>query len=85
MQLFRELVNKIPWETALKDEGAEQSWQIFKETFLRAQKLFIPSCRQPGKEGKRLTWLTQDLLVKLKSKNRMEAGMGIPGGVEGYC
>ncbi|GAB0203436.1 hypothetical protein GRJ2_002809200 [Grus japonensis] len=35
-QLFKELVNRTPWETALRDKGAEQSWQIFKDAFHRA-------------------------------------------------
>ena len=26
--LFEELVNRTPWETALRDKGAEQSWQM---------------------------------------------------------
>jgi len=30
-QLFRESVNKPPWESVLKHKGVEQSWQIFKE------------------------------------------------------
>jgi len=29
-QLFKEKVSRIPWETVLKDRGAEQSW-LFKE------------------------------------------------------
>jgi len=40
-QLFRELVNKIPWETVLTGKGAEQSWQIFKEAFFRVHELSI--------------------------------------------
>ena len=43
-QLFKELVNRTPWETALRDKGAEQSWQIFKDTFHRMQELLIPRC-----------------------------------------
>lgn len=35
-QLFRELVNKVSWETALVVNGAQQNWQIFKEVFLRS-------------------------------------------------
>lgn len=35
--LLKELVNEIPWESVLKDTGADQSWQHFKATFLRAQ------------------------------------------------
>ncbi|PKU43319.1 hypothetical protein llap_6377 [Limosa lapponica baueri] len=34
-QFFKELVNRPPWETTLRDKGAEQSWQVFKDTFHR--------------------------------------------------
>jgi len=34
-QLFQELVSRTPWETVLRDRGAEQSWQIFKDAFHR--------------------------------------------------
>ncbi|KAK4827894.1 hypothetical protein QYF61_022317 [Mycteria americana] len=71
-QLFKELVNRTPWETALRDKGAEQSWQIFKDAFHRAQELLIPRCKKSGKEGKGLAWLSQDLLVKLKGKKEMQ-------------
>jgi len=47
--LFKELVNRSPWETALGDKGAEQSWQMFKDTFHRAQELSIPKCKKSGK------------------------------------
>ena len=57
-QLFKELVNRTPWETALGDKGAEQRWQIFKDTFLRAPELSVPRCRKSGKEGKRLAWMS---------------------------
>ena len=52
-------------------KGMEQSWQIFKEAFLRAQEVSIPKCSKSGKEGKRLAWLNWDLLVKLESKKKM--------------
>lgn len=70
-QLFRELLNKTPWESALKDKGAQQSWQIFKKAFLWAQELSIPRWRKSGKKGKKPAWLNQDLLVKLQSKKKM--------------
>ncbi|KFP56696.1 hypothetical protein N322_04880, partial [Cariama cristata] len=70
-QLFKELVNRTPWETALRDKGAEQSWQIFKEIFYRVQKLAIPRRKKSGRQGKRPSWLSQDLLVKLKAKKEM--------------
>ena len=31
-------------------KGAEQSWQILKEAFLRAQELSIPRCSKSWKE-----------------------------------
>ena len=55
-QLLKELVNRTPWETAVRDRGAEQSWQIFKDTFHRVQELSIPRCKKLGKEGKRPGW-----------------------------
>ncbi|KFM02772.1 hypothetical protein AS27_04311, partial [Aptenodytes forsteri] len=70
-QLFKDLVNRTPWETALRDKGAEQSWQIFKNVFHRAQVLLILSCKESGKEGKRPARMSQDLLVKLKGKKEM--------------
>jgi len=69
--LFKELVNKTPWETALRDKGTEKSWQIFKDTFHRAQELSIPRHKKSGKEGKRPAWPSRDLLVKLKGKTEM--------------
>ena len=71
LQLFKELSQWDPsWETALRDEGAEQSWQIFKDAFHRAQELLIPQCKKSRKEGKRPAWLSQDLLVKIKGKKK---------------
>lgn len=39
---------------------------IFEDAFHGAQELSIPRCKKSGKEGKWPTWLSQDLLVKLK-------------------
>jgi len=56
-QLFKELVNRTAWETALRDKRAKQSWQIFKDAFHTAQDLSIPRCKKSGKESKRPAWL----------------------------
>ena len=85
--LFQELVNRTPWETALRDKGAEQNWQIFKDAFHRAQELSIPRCKKSGKEGKRPAWISQDLLDFGQMKGQegnaqaVEAGTGILGRV----
>jgi len=48
-QLFRESANRSPWQLVFKDQGVEQSWQIFKEAFLRAQEFSVARCRKSGK------------------------------------
>ncbi|KAK4828824.1 hypothetical protein QYF61_000881 [Mycteria americana] len=70
-QLFKELVNRTPSETVLRDKGAEQICQIFKDAFYRVQDLSILKCKKSGKEGKRRACMSRDLLVKLKGKNEM--------------
>ncbi|KAM6317421.1 uncharacterized protein O3Q21_008449 [Podargus strigoides] len=87
-QLFKELVNRTPWETALKDKGAEQSWLIFKEAFHRAQELSIPRCKKLGKEGKRPAWLLRPAGQSKRqdgTPRAVEAGTGILGRVQGRC
>jgi len=67
-QLFKELVNRTPWETALRIKGAEQS---FKDAICKVQELSIPRCKKAGKKGKRPAWVSQELPVKLKGKTEM--------------
>ena len=40
-ELFRDLVNRTPFKSVLKDKEVEQSCQIFKEAFLQALELSI--------------------------------------------
>jgi len=56
--LFKELRSRTPWETVLRDRGAEKSWQIFKDAFHRAQELSVPRSNKSGKERKRPAWLS---------------------------
>ncbi|GAB0206529.1 hypothetical protein GRJ2_003118500 [Grus japonensis] len=70
-QSFKQLVDETLWETTLRDKGAEQSWRLFKDVFLRAQEFSVPMCKKSGKEGRRPAWLSKDLLVKLDCKKEM--------------
>ncbi|GAB0181507.1 hypothetical protein GRJ2_000616000 [Grus japonensis] len=45
-QLFKELVDGTPWEIALRDKRAEETWKLFKDIFLRAQELLISICKK---------------------------------------
>jgi len=50
-QLFRELISRTPWDMVLRDRGEEQSSQIFKDAFHRAQELSIPRRSIHGGQG----------------------------------
>lgn len=66
--MFKELADGILSETALRDKGAGESWQLFEDIFIRAQTLLIPVCKKPGKQRRRPALLSKDFLVKLKHK-----------------
>lgn len=53
--------------------GAKQNWQLFKVIFLIIQELSIPVCRKSSKAGQKLAKLSQDLLLKLRSKKEMHS------------
>lgn len=71
--LFKELVNEMPWETVLKDTGPDPSWQHSQAIFLRAQELTIMMCRKSCQAGKKIAWLSKDLLLKLRGKKKMHS------------
>ena len=50
--LLKELLSGIPWETVLKGMGTEQSWQLFKDTLLRVQRLSIPQQKKSSRGGR---------------------------------
>ena len=50
--LLKELLSGIPWETVLKGTGTEQSWQLLKDTLLRAQRLSIPQQKKLSRGGR---------------------------------
>jgi len=50
----------------MKGKGAQESWLIFKENFLRAQEQTILLYRKTNSSGRRPAWLSQELLNELK-------------------
>ena len=40
--LFRTMVERVPWEVVLESVGAQEAWEYFKETVLKVQDLTIP-------------------------------------------
>ncbi|TRZ06605.1 hypothetical protein HGM15179_020502, partial [Zosterops borbonicus] len=44
--LFRQLIQRVPWEAALKKKGAQERWAYFKTEILRAQEQTVPGCQK---------------------------------------
>ena len=51
LRLFKELLDEIPWEIVLWDTGTEKNWQLFKDTFLKAQELSISQHKNQAEEA----------------------------------
>ena len=69
--LFKRLVNKIPWEAALKEMGVQEGWTYFKSEVLNAQERAVPVCRKTSRRGRRPAWLNRDLWLHLMNKRRI--------------
>ncbi|NWZ98260.1 PO11 protein, partial [Nesospiza acunhae] len=69
--LFRRLLQRVPWEAALKNKGVQESWACLKTEILRAQEQTVPVCRKTSQRGKRPAWLGKEVLEKLRNKKRM--------------
>ncbi|PKU42878.1 adaptin ear-binding coat-associated protein 1 [Limosa lapponica baueri] len=69
--LFRRLLDKIPWEDTLKDTGVQEGWTYFRKEVLKAQEQAVPMCRKTSRRGRRPAWLNRDLLLDLKNKRRV--------------
>lgn len=42
--LFKRLVWRVSWETALKNKGVQEGWTYFKKEVLKAQEQTVPVC-----------------------------------------
>ncbi|KAK4813839.1 hypothetical protein QYF61_001937 [Mycteria americana] len=69
--LFRRLVNRVPWEAALKGKGVQEGWTFFKEEVLKAQERAVPRCRKTSQQGRRPAWLNRELWLELRKKRRV--------------
>ncbi|TRZ07325.1 hypothetical protein HGM15179_019139 [Zosterops borbonicus] len=69
--LFKRLIQRVPWEEALKNKGVQESWVLFKTEFLRAQEQTVPVCRKTSQRGKCPVWISKEVLDELRNKKRM--------------
>jgi len=44
LDLFRSLVDRVPWEDVLKGKGAQEGWTFFKKQILKVQEQTVPMC-----------------------------------------
>lgn len=44
-QHFKEVVNRTSWETALRDKGAEQRWQVFRDSIHKSARALDASVK----------------------------------------
>ena len=65
--LFRTMVERVPWEVVLESVGAQEGWEYFKETVLKVQDLTIPMSWKTSQWARRLGWLNRDLWLDLKN------------------
>ncbi|GAB0188477.1 hypothetical protein GRJ2_001313000 [Grus japonensis] len=72
--LFRDLLGRVPWDEALEERGAQESWLVFKDHLLQAQEQHIPTKRMSGKKARRPAWMNKELLDKLKHKKEAYRG-----------
>ncbi|KAK4823706.1 hypothetical protein QYF61_005772 [Mycteria americana] len=72
--LFRDLLDRVPWDKALEGRWAQGSCLIFKDHLLQTQERCIPTKRKSGKNTRRAAWMSKELLDKLKHKKEAYRG-----------
>lgn len=68
--LLKELVSKVPWESAFEGIWIHECWSLFKSQLLRAQEQANPKCCKSGKWSRSLAQLSRDLL-ELSQKRKV--------------
>jgi len=61
------LFHRVPRDKALEGRGDQDSWLIFKDHLLQAQKWCIPAKRKSGKNTRMPAWMNKMLLGKLRN------------------
>ncbi|KFV63182.1 Multiple PDZ domain protein, partial [Dryobates pubescens] len=51
-RLLKELNQKVPWETVLKNKGVQEGWTYFKKELLKTQEQAVPVCRKMSHWGR---------------------------------
>lgn len=73
LQAAQWIVSKASCKTAFEDNGVQQCWSFFKYYLLRGQAMEILKHHKSSRHGRRMVWLSRDLL-ELRQKKHMAAG-----------
>ncbi|KFP87718.1 hypothetical protein N310_01981, partial [Acanthisitta chloris] len=68
--LFKDLLDRVPWDEVLEGRGAQECWLIFKDQLLQAQDRCIQTWRKLRKNVRRPLWMNNEVLRKLKGKKK---------------
>ncbi|PKU48935.1 adaptin ear-binding coat-associated protein 1 [Limosa lapponica baueri] len=82
--LFKSLLDRVPWEAALKGKGVQEGWRFFREEVLKAQEQAVPVRSKVSRLGKRPAWLNkeisflsnlipEDIFIRLQSSDNLPA------------
>ncbi|KAK4831043.1 LOW QUALITY PROTEIN: hypothetical protein QYF61_014975 [Mycteria americana] len=74
VDLFQDLLGRVPSNKALEGRGAQESCLIFKDHLFQAQELSMPTSGKSGKNSRRPAWMNKELLAKLKHKKEAYGG-----------
>ncbi|PKU40554.1 rna-directed dna polymerase from mobile element jockey-like [Limosa lapponica baueri] len=69
--LFKSLLDRVPWEAALKGKGVQEGWTFFREEVLKAQQQAVPVRSKASRLGKRPAWLNKEIRSQLREKRRV--------------
>lgn len=69
--LFRDLIDRVPWDEVLKDKGVHEGRVFFKKENLKAWEQTIPTCWKMICQGRTPAELNRELLLEPWKKNSL--------------
>ena len=74
--LFRNPLERISWGQVLEGRGVQERCSVFKHLIFQAQSKSIHSSKKTSKEGRRLAWMSVEIMRKLQRGMCIGCGKG---------
>lgn len=72
-KLLGEVISSVPWESALvAGSGVYESWSLFKNHSLKAQKQVILLYHKSSKQGRKTVYLNWEFLLELRQQKNIK-------------